>query len=37
MKDVYPSIDDHHPERKCKILIVCDDMIPDMHIDKKIE
>ena len=37
MKDVYPSIDCHHPGRKCKILIVCDDIIADMLIHKKIE
>ena len=35
MDDVYKNIDDYHPNRKRKILIVFDDMIADIMTNKK--
>ena len=35
MDDVYNNIDDYNPKRKRKILIVFDDMIADIMINKK--
>ena len=37
MDDVYENIDDYNPNRKTKILIVFDDMIPDMMTNKKFQ
>ena len=34
MQDVYKNIDEYNPDKKCKILIVFDDMIADM-VNKK--
>ena len=34
MNDVYNNIDDYNPNRKRSILIVFDDMIADINIDK---
>ena len=34
--DVYKNIDEYNPDKKNKILIVFDDMIPDMINDKKL-
>ena len=36
MQDVYKIIDDYNPRKKRKILIVFDDMIPDMINNKKL-
>ena len=36
MQDVYKNIEDYNPGKKCKILIVLDDMIADMIINKKV-
>ena len=30
MQDVYKNIEEYNPGKKCKILIVFDDMVPDM-------
>ena len=30
MDDIYKNIDDYNPNRKRKILIVCDDMVSDI-------
>ena len=35
MDDVYENINDYNPNRKRKILIVFDDMIADIMINKK--
>ena len=35
MKDVYKNIEDYNPAKKCKILIVFDDMIADIINNKK--
>ena len=35
MEDVYKNIENYNPGKKCKILIVFDDMIADMIINKK--
>ena len=35
MDDVYENTDDYNPNRKIKILIVFDDMIADIMINKK--
>ena len=37
MHDVYKNIDDYNPDKENKILIVFDDMIPDMIHNKKIK
>ena len=37
MDDVHDNIDDYNPERKRKILIVFDDMIADIMINKKFQ
>ena len=36
MCDVYKNIDDYNPDKECKILIVFNDMIPDMIHNKKL-
>ena len=36
MQDVYKNIEDYHPIKKCKILIVFDDMIADMINNNKL-
>ena len=36
MQDVYKNIEDYNPEKKCKILIVFDDMSADMIYKKKL-
>ena len=35
MDDIYQNIEEYTPNKKRKILIVFDDMIADMLIDKK--
>ena len=35
MDDIYKNIEEHNPNKKCKILIVFDDMIADMLSNKK--
>ena len=35
MQDVYKNIDEYNPGKKCKILIVFDDIIADMISNKK--
>ena len=35
MQDVYKNIEDYHPKKNCKVLIVFDDMIADMINNKK--
>ena len=37
MDDIYNNINDYSPTRKRKILIVFDDMIVDIMINKKIQ
>ena len=37
MDDVYKNIDDYCPNRRRKILIVSDDMIPDIMTNKKFQ
>ena len=37
MDDVYENTDDYNPSRKIKILIVFDDMIPDIMSNKKFQ
>ena len=37
MDDVYQNIDDYNPSRKRKILIVFNDMIPDIMTNKKFQ
>ena len=37
MQDVYENIDDYNPRKKCKVLIVFDDMIADMINNKKLD
>ena len=37
MDDIYNNIDDYNPKRKRKILIVFDDMIPDIMTNKKFQ
>ena len=34
MQDVYKNIDEYNPDKKCKIVIVFDDMIADMINNK---
>ena len=36
MQDVYRNIDEYNPSKKCKILILFDDMIADMINNKKL-
>ena len=36
MQDVYKNIEDYNPIKKCKVLIVFDDMITDMINNKKL-
>ena len=36
MQDVYKNIEDYNPGKKCKILIVFDNMIPDTINNKKL-
>ena len=36
MGDIYKNIEEHHPNKKFKILIVFDDMITDMLSNKKL-
>ena len=36
MQDVYKNIDDYNTDKESKILIVFDDMIADMIINKKL-
>ena len=36
MQDVYQNIEDYNPIKKCKVLIVFDDMIADMINNKKL-
>ena len=35
MQDVYKNIEKCNPGKKCKILLVLDDMIADIHNNKK--
>ena len=35
MKDVYKNIEEYNLDRKCKILLVLDDIIADMISNKK--
>ena len=37
MNDVYENIDDYNPSRKRKILIVFDDMVEDIMMNKKFQ
>ena len=37
MHDVFSNIDDYNPKRKRRILIVFDDMIPDIMTNKKVQ
>ena len=34
MQDVYKNIDEYNPDKKCKIVVVFDDMIADMINNK---
>ena len=36
MDDIYKNIEKYSPNKKCKILIVLDYMIADMHNNKKL-
>ena len=36
MEDVYKNINEYNPGKKCKILIVFDDVIADMINNKKL-
>ena len=36
MDDIYKNIEEYNPNKKRKILIVFDDMIPDMISDKNL-
>ena len=35
MQDVYKNLEEYNPGKKCKMLIVSDDMIADMISSKK--
>ena len=35
MQDVYKNFEEYNPGKKCKVLIVFDDLIPDMISNKK--
>ena len=37
LDDVYENIDDYNPNRKRKILIIFDDMIPDIMTNKQFQ
>ena len=37
MQDVYKNIEDCNPGKKCKVLIVFDDLITDMVNNKKLD
>ena len=37
MDDVYSNIDDYNPKRKREVLIVFDDMIADIMINKRFQ
>ena len=37
MQDVHKNIDDYNPRKKCKVLMVFDDMIADMINNKKLD
>ena len=37
MDDIYENIEEYNPNRQCKILIVFENMIPDMLKNKKLE
>ena len=37
MDDIYKNIEDYNPNKKRKILIIFDDMIADMLINKKLK
>ena len=37
MDDIYENIDDYNPSRKRKVLLVFDDMIADIMINKKFQ
>ena len=36
MDDIYKNIEEYNPDKKCKLLIVLDDMIADMFSNKKL-
>ena len=36
MQDVYKNIEEHNPGKKCKVIIIFDDMIADMINNKKL-
>ena len=36
MDDFYENLEDYNPRKKSKVLIVFDDMIPDMEANKKL-
>ena len=36
MDDFYENLEDYNPTKKSKVLIVFDDMIPDMEANKKL-
>ena len=36
MDDIYKNIEEYNPNREGKILMVFDDMIADMHSNKKL-
>ena len=36
MQGVYKNIEDYNPGKKCKVLVVLDDMIADMITNKKL-
>ena len=37
MDDIYETFEEYHPYKKCKTLIVFDDMIADMLSNKKLQ
>ena len=36
MDHIYKNIEEYNPSKKCKIFIVCDDMIADIIINKSL-
>ena len=36
LDDIYKNIEKYNPNKKCKILIICDNMITDMLNNKKL-
>ena len=36
MDHIYKNIEEYNPNKKCKIFIVCDDMIADIIINKSL-